>query len=189
MPETVSIQLEASLEDFSEQGLTISYELKNGRATPVYVFNLLYETDPRGERTLNPELGYCYEDEGTIRVGKFLVPIPPGIKAESPAIPYLDPLPPEASLKSKIRLALPLRRFHPYYPVLEEGDTAQTSRLKLTIGLLDPSRAGPKDALISPARGAGEGHFVCDYGLGIQYQELCQKVLQAELLRYYVEKK
>jgi hypothetical protein len=31
--------------------------------------------------------------------------------------------------------------------------------------------------LIEPAKGAGAGHFQCDYGLGLRYQEMLDRQL------------
>jgi hypothetical protein len=179
-----NLLLTAAVDSISAGELLVSYKVENRRPGTVYVFNLLYETDRSGNRTPNPELAYTFADQAGFRVGKFLVEIPAEMDVESAEIPYLDPLAPGKSLTGAVRVPLPARRFHPYYPIAGEGAVQDAARVILSIGVLDPSRGGPREAVIEPARGTGEGHFNCDYGLGLKYQELLEAPLAAPGFRY-----
>jgi hypothetical protein len=168
-----SVTFEAKLDANLKDSVVISYVVRNLRAGKIYVFNVLYHTDVRGNRTLDPELAYVVPSGNqTIVVGKLLIPIPAGMKAESPEMPYLDPLEAGQALAGKISLRLPLHPLHPYYPPTETELNLSANKLLVQIGFLDPSRAAAKEALIEPAKGAGAGHFQCDYGLGLKYQEI-----------------
>lgn len=167
-----TVTFEAKLDANLKDSVVISYVVRNLRASKIYVFNVLYHTDVQGNRTLDPELAYVVPSGNqTIGVGKFLIPIPPGMKAESPEMPYLDPVEAGQALAGKISLRLPLHRFHPYYQASETELNLAANKLLVQIGFLDATRAAPKEALIEPALGAGAGHFQCDYGLGLKYQE------------------
>ena len=163
---TLDVKLDANLKD----SVAISYVVHNLRAGKIYVFNVLYHNDVQGNRTLDPELAYVIPSGNhTILVGKLLIPIPPGMKVESPEMPYLDPVEAGQALAGKISLHLPLHPFHPYHAVTDAE--LDPSKLVVQIGFIDAARAAPMEALIEPAKGAGAGHFQCDYGLGLRYQE------------------
>jgi hypothetical protein len=152
--------------------------VRNLRAGKIYVFNVLYHTDVQGNRTLDPELAYVVASANhAIVVGKFLVPIPPEMRVYVPKMPYLDPVEAGQALAGKISLRLPLHAFHPYHPPAETELNLAGNKLLLQIGFIDPTRAAPKEALIEPAQGAGAGHFQCDYGLGLKYQEMLKQEL------------
>jgi len=178
MPDKATVTVEAKLDAHQKDSVQISYVVRNLRAGKIYVFNVLYHTDVRGNRTPDPELAYVVPAANqTIVAGKFQIPIPAGMKAESPEIPYLDPVEAGQALAGKISLRLPLHAFHPYLPPAETELNLIANKLLLQIGFLDPTRAAPREALIEPAQGAGAGHFQCDYGLGLKYQEMLTQEL------------
>ena len=178
MPGKATVTLEAKLDSNLKDSVVISYVVRNLRAGKIYVFNVLYHTDVQGNRTVDPELAYVVPSANqTIVVGKFLIPIPAGMKAESPEMPYLDPLEAGQALAGKISLRLPLHAFHPYYPPAETELHLVANKLPVQIGFIDATRAARKEALIEPAKGAGAGHFQCDYGLGLKYQEMLTRDL------------
>jgi len=173
MPAKATVTIEAKLEASSKDSLAISYLVRNLRPAKIYVFNVLFHADVQGNRKLDPELAYVIpKSDYAVTVGKFLSPIPAGMKVESAEIPYLDPVEPTQALAGKLTLRLPLHPFQPYRPPNDAQLHLAANKLLVQIGFLDSSRAAPKDALIEPAAGAGAGHFLCDYGLGLQYQEL-----------------
>lgn len=55
----------------------------------------------------------------------------------------------------------------------------------LSIEVVDPSRGGPREAVIEPARGTGEGRFNRGYGLGLRYQELLEAPLATPGFSFY----
>lgn len=185
MPGKAAVTLEAKLDARQKDLVEISYAVRNLRAGKIYVFNVLYHTDVKGNRTPDPGLAYVVPSANqTILVGKFQIPIPAGMKAESPEIPYLDPVEAGQALAGKISLRWPLHPFHPYYPPAETELNLAGNRLLVQIGFIDPTRAAPKEALIEPAQGAGAGHFQCDYGLGLKYQEmLTQELMMPQVAR------
>lgn len=171
-----TVTLEVKLETASNDLVEISYTVHNLRSGKIYVFNTLFHTDERGNRTPDPELAWVVASANhNITVGKFLIPIPPGMKVESVDMPYLDPVGPGQVLAGKISLRWPLHTFDPYHPDSETKLELAGAKLLVQIGFIDPSRGAPKEALIQPAKGAGAGHFQCDYGLGVKYQEILQQ--------------
>jgi hypothetical protein len=185
VPGSATVTLEARLEAVSKDSVAISYGVRNLRPGRIYVFNTLFHTDDRGNRTPDPGLAYVISSgHSAITVGKFLIPIPQGMKAESAEMPYLDPLEAGQVLAGKISLQLPLHAFSPYYANETELSLAGGTLL-LQIGFVDPARAAAGEALIEPAKGAGAGHFDCDYGLGLRYQETLQQeiALTAQVTR------
>ena len=180
-----TVILEAKLDANLKDSVAISYIVHNLRATKIYVFSVLFHADAHGNRSLDPELAYVIPSGNhIITVGKFLSPIPPGMKVESAEIPYLDPVEAGQALAGKITLRLPLHPFHPYRGLAETELNIHAGKLTLQIGFLDPTHAAPKEALIEPALGAGAGHFQCDYGLGLKYQEiLTQEIAVPQVTR------
>ena len=173
-----TVILEAKLDANLKESVAISYIVHNLRAVKIYVFNVLFQTDAHGNRSLDPELAYVVPTGNhSITVGKFLSPIPAGMKVESAEIPYLDPVEAGQALAGKIMVRLPLHPFQPYRGLAETELNIHTSKLTVQIGFLDASRGAPKEALIEPALGAGAGHFQCDYGLGLKYQEMLTQEL------------
>jgi hypothetical protein len=175
MSDKTTVTLEAKIATQLQDLIVITYSVKNSRPNRIYLFNMLYHADVQGNRTPDPELAYVLPGEEAITVGKFLVPIPAGMKAESPEMPYLDAVEPGQTLAGKISLKRPLRSFHPYYTSNDTDPPLEAKKLLVQFGILDPARAAPKDALIEPAKGAGLGHFQCDYGLGLKYQEILKQ--------------
>lgn len=174
------VTLEAKVDTITKDSVAISYVVHNLRSAKIYVFNVLFHTDVQGNRTLDPELAYVVPSPNqAVVVGKFLSPIPPGKKVESAEIPYLDPIEPNQALAGKIALRLPLHFLQPYHPPRETEPHLAANKLVVQIGFLDSSRAAAKEALIQPALGAGAGHFECDYGLGLKYQELLTQEIAA----------
>ena len=173
MPAKATVTLEAKLDAYSKESLAISYVVHNLRSSKVYVFSVLFKTDVHGNRSLDPERAYVLPPaDHTITVGKYLSPIPAGMKVESAEIPYLDPVEPSQAQPGKILVRLPLHPLQPYHPPSETELHLAGHKLVVQIGFIDSSRAAPNEALIQPALGAGAGHFECDYGLGLKYQEL-----------------
>ncbi len=161
----------------TDDAITVTYTVRNQRRTPVYVFNLLYHTSRDGTRATDPSLAYVFEEQGVLTAGKFLQPIPAGRKVESTEIPYLDRLEPGAAIEGHIRITRPIKAFDAYLVPDEMVIGKDARQIQIRIGFLDSSPRGAQDALIEPASGVGAGHFICDYGLGLQSQELLEKVV------------
>lgn len=173
MPGKPAVTLEAKLDANLKDALVISYVVHNPRVGKIYVFNTLYHTDVQGNRTLDPELAYVVPSENhAVMFGKYLIPIPDGMAVETAEMPYLDPVEAGQALAGKVALRLPLHSFHPYHSDTQTELNLTSNKIVLQIGFLDPARAAPKELLIEPAKGVGTGHFQCDYGLGLNYQEL-----------------
>ena len=171
-----TVTLTYTVKRLEKDSVSMDYAVRNGRDHRIYVFNLLYHTDRYGNRTPDPELAYIHpEAGGPALIGKYLIPIPPGMKVESPEMPYLDALQAGQSLSGKIRLEYPLRVVDPYIPPAEHEKRLDAGKVRLRIGFLDPAKAQKGEALIEAAKGAGAGHFQCDYGLGLLYQEIVEQ--------------
>jgi hypothetical protein len=182
------VSLKCDLKSREQASAVIAYTVSNKRDHRIYVFHLLYHTDAQGNRTPDPELAYVhYLNKTTALVGKYLIGIPPGRKVESPEMPYLDPLAPGQTLSGTIRLNLPLRLVDPYLVAPENDEGIVPTNLRVRISFLDPSKAQPLEAVIEAAKGVGSGHFQCDYGLGLMYQETLEQ--EIDLSKPFSDKK
>jgi hypothetical protein len=167
------IRLEASIVSQTAAEIAISYALENRTPRTVYVCDLLFRTNASGDRSYDAELAYAYpQSSGRLLIGKLLVPIPPGKKAEAPEIPLWRALAPSQERSGRVRVSLPVAPFHPYLAPRRQMPLQMSQGFDLAVGVLDPSRAKPGEALLSPGRAPDPELFVCDYGLGLAYQEI-----------------
>ncbi len=180
------VKFEAKIINISKEAVVISYTISNLGQEHIYVFNMLYSTDLQGNRTLVPELAYSYlNTDRNYIVGKFLVKIPSGIKVEYPEIPYLDPIQPNRFISGQIKLKLPMSTLLPYHKFKDSGSVLPIKKIKVQIGFIKSERYSEDEAVISPAHGVGEGHYICDYGLGLRYQEYLEHTLIAKGLSFF----
>lgn len=178
MPDNNGVVFETKVEAWSKESAVVSYSVRNRRPNSIYAFNLLFHTDVQGNRTLDPQLAYVVpRADGGVVVGKFLIPIPAGMKVENVEMPYLDEILSDRTLAGRISLQFPLRPFDPFHDG-SQITVNSNHKLLIQIGFLDSRRAARNEALIQPAHGTGAGHFLCDYGLGVRYQEFLQEEIE-----------
>jgi hypothetical protein len=171
--------LTAKIESAADDVLCIDYRFTNDRIAELFVFNLLYRTSRDGSLTTDPQLAYVWPgDAQTTIIGKFLAPIPGGMKVEAPEIPFLQRVAPGGELSGMIAIRVPLARHRAYLPTAISRDpTGRVARLMIRIGFLDPKRFQANDAMVEPASDEPPGTFICDYGLGLARQEIAESVI------------
>jgi hypothetical protein len=163
--------LTASITSITIATVTITYQFTNDRSTVLYVFDGLTRTYQSSEQIIDHSLAYVIDRNGKIYVGKFIVPIPKGLKVEAPEIPYLTMLAPGATLQGNIDLNLPIRMNHPYLDLEDTEQLTIIQNIVIQIGFIDSASISADEAVIEPALGIRKRLFRCDYGYGIEYQE------------------
>ena len=129
-----------------------SYTIQNAGAARVLVFDRLYQTDPTGFRTVDPDLVFRWlENDGLYRIAKMVPAIPKGQKFEVPEVPYARILEPGAAIDGRVLVPVPLDQSLPYDVVAGPLDTKQISGIVLTIGF-----AVMDDELEATAIGTGD---------------------------------
>lgn len=165
----------ASIISISTLAATVEYRVFNDSSFTIYVFDRLYAAPVRGVRAVDPALAYVTTEGDQIIVGKFLLPVPRGLKVETPDIPYLAAVGPGDTLVGKIVLPLPLKIWNPYV----ERDAASLNlygsarEIVIRLGYIDGS-VMTKDR---PVVYQSPGGVICDYGYGIEFQQMLDKTL------------
>jgi hypothetical protein len=171
--------LRATISKINVDSIEIDYTLTNDRRQAIYVFDVLYRTDRSGNRIIDHSLAYVMLDnEGGVVIGKFLAEIPRGMKVESPEIPYLVKLAPGQTVHRRIRIPLPAETYDPYSDQAVAINVAQIQRAQLRIGIIDSLAFADDEAVIDPADEVRRGLFICDYGLGLRYQEIWEIAIE-----------
>ena len=115
----------------------------------------------------------------TVLIGKYMMPVPPGMKAEAPEIPW--PRRPRSGERPRntIVAPVPLRPHRAYAndPYQAPPPVRGIEHVRLRLGFLDKARFPPGVPVVEPARYGPPGAFLCDYGFGLQVQELTEVTL------------
>ncbi|MCI5162396.1 MAG: hypothetical protein D3917_10360 [Candidatus Electrothrix sp. AX5] len=155
----------------------------------IYVFNKIVNYNSQGNVIIDSLSGYAFPShkKGDIIIGKFLVSIPAGVKVESPDIPYLCELKSGEIIKSSLRLKVPLLIDHPYF--FDKSNRDNKEKVKVIffhIGIIDHAKIGEDEAVVEIAEEAGKDYFICDYGFGIEYQELLEEIVNVESKEIFI---
>ena len=112
-----AVKVQISVVEATSDRLGVQYTVVNTAGHKIYLFNRLFITDMKGQRTLDPNRVYAEINGTTLHLAKQLVEIPPGMLVEYPVVPYLNRLDPGESFKETLTLALPIRENQPYMSV------------------------------------------------------------------------
>jgi hypothetical protein len=155
--------------------LVIDYTLTNTRAGPLFAYDLLLKIAPSGVSAPGPTLAYAMlAGQAQVTAGKFLVPIPRGMRVEAPEMPLLTRLEPGATHAGQAILALPLLRSLAYAEPGHDLPPRPIQRLRFVVGYVDMARVPGREAAFGPMPEPFKGFFRLDYGNGIELQEFVE---------------
>jgi len=96
--------------------LVLDYKFRNTRQQPVYLFNVLWDSDPKGKPAPAPSPVYvCLLPDGVLHLAKKIPKLPPNRKVELRVIPYATKVEPGREFSESLQLALPLAEYNPYF--------------------------------------------------------------------------
>jgi hypothetical protein len=120
-------KLDVSVEN-TGASLIIDYKVKNVTATPIYLFNVLYEWDNSGTPIVVPNTVYtCMRKDGTLHLAEIILPLPSQKMVEVRRIPYATKVGANEEFRRKIEIKIPVEEYNPYFP--KKPDSQIESRL------------------------------------------------------------
>lgn len=132
------LRLEMALEP-GEGYLSATYALANDGPVPLVVFDRLFATDPRGARTVDPDLCWRWVDpDGQYVMAKLIPAVPRGMRVESPELPYARALPAGEMLRGRAVVPLPLDQRLPYGQPAPVPAAAEVAGVSLRLGYAVP---------------------------------------------------
>ncbi|MFH1612574.1 MAG: hypothetical protein ABIB46_02395 [bacterium] len=172
MNEKLNVFLFANIEKKGNE-LKIEYTLSNRLDCEIFIFNQLFQTDMKGNQTLDPNICYTILDDETICISKQLMKIPEELKAEAPEIPYLTRISPMEIFKESINLTLPLHINTPYIESYFKHKKITKEKIKFIIGYIIPSES--EIIRIKEAKIKNETVFLMkSYGIGVMHQKFVE---------------
>jgi hypothetical protein len=161
-----AVKVQASVFEVGTDGLGVQYVVTNTAGHEVYLFNRLFVTDIKGQRTLDPNRAYAEVRGTTLHLAKQLVEIPPGMLVEFPVVPYLTRLDPGESLEEKMEFELPIREDQPYMTVPFGANEREVTceELVFTIGYF----VAREEGWVREVTVGDETALSTDYGYAIQ---------------------
>jgi hypothetical protein len=155
--------------------LVIDYQLTNTRAGALFAYDQLLRIAPSGVSAPGPTLAYAMlAGQAQVTAGKFLVPIPRGMRVEAPEMPLLSRVEPGATHTGQAVMALPLMRSLAYAEPGHALPPRPIQRLRFVIGYVDMARVPGRDAAFLAMPEPFKGLFRLDYGNGIELQEFVE---------------
>lgn len=115
--------LEVSLNQ-QNKVLTLEYKVKNTTGKTIYLFNVLYEWDAKGQPIPAPQGVYAsLNEENVLHLAKEIPPVPSIKSVEVRRIPYVTKLEAGAEYKEKVDLKIPIEEYNPYFPKQPDSAT------------------------------------------------------------------
>jgi hypothetical protein len=174
------VRLEVALQQEPHR-LVVEYGLTNTRAAAVLAFDVLQRIAPGGVAVPGPALAYVMAaGHGTATVGKYLMPIPPGKRVATPAIPLLSRIEPGATHQGRAVLALPLIRSGAFAEPARAVPPRPIAQLRFVVGFLDTARMPGGEAAFTPALAPCDMLHRVSYATGIDLQEFAEAPLQLD---------
>ncbi len=104
--------------DLKPTSLSIQYNVTNTRSHPIYLFNVLWELDPKGKYKLADPSGYiCLSPSGELHVAELILPLPRDRTVYLRNVPFVTKVEPKQTFTGKVQLPLPVSEYNPYFPV------------------------------------------------------------------------
>lgn len=117
---TAGISFEVAARVQGEQ-LQVDYRLKNDRQQSVFLFNVLWDTNSRGDIVAAPSPVYVsLPQEGILHLSQQIPPLPKGKRVERRIVPFATKVAPGETASKIYTLGLPLQEYNPYFPT-EDG--------------------------------------------------------------------
>ena len=179
------LQISATLGSVSASRLAFRVRAKNVWTRDIYLFNRLCSDEASGERRIDPARVSVLVEGEPLRLSKQLFEVPDAIDVESPEVPLVSRLAPEAVLEEEIALALPARESHPYLRSSASSSAAAPAsashaqkriceRLVFTLGYF----VAKDSRWVREVTVGGEKALATDYGLAIQTNQSVSVTLE-----------
>jgi hypothetical protein len=94
--------------------LILACRVRNPADTDWGLFARIKETFPDGSLKLSPDTAYVDLADGVLRVGKYILPVPEGLRVAERHAPLAVRVPAGAEWAEEIRLPIPVRVCQPY---------------------------------------------------------------------------
>ncbi len=117
--------------------LDVEYSVRNMTGSPIYLFNVLLDTDEI--ETLSPNKFYsCLRDDGTAVLAKAIPKLPAIASVEVRDIPYTTRVDAGKEYVQKVEVPLPLEEYSPYFQKDHESRTEERAaeRIFLIVQLI-----------------------------------------------------
>lgn len=179
-------ELNVSIAQDGDARLSIHYTLKNTIGYNIYVFTPILTYDQQKKKRL-PDPGRIYvswpEDAkgATVRVSKQLWPIPELLEVYAPEVPQLTRLVPGDVLEEDLSIEVPIKIDYPYMSVFSKKKRASLPVqmfVKSIVFVIGYISGAPKELRLEPTTA---GTFTIPYGMGITYQKLVERKLDARV--------
>ena len=109
-----------------EQTLFLEYKVKNNLEKPIYLFNVLWDFNLKGDYIPAPSPVYsCLRSDGTLHLAKQILPLPKDRTVELRIIPFAQKVEAGHELSEKISLPIPIAEYNPYYPLEPDSKTVE----------------------------------------------------------------
>jgi len=115
----MSVTLKASFQITADKGLAIQARIENAGSDDILVLDRLWRLDRANQRTLDPELAYRFERDGSLRVLFGAAPLPRLKTVTYRNVPMATRVPAGKALEREISLAGPLREYSVYFPEID----------------------------------------------------------------------
>ncbi|HEX6730147.1 MAG TPA: hypothetical protein VF074_09060 [Pyrinomonadaceae bacterium] len=115
------LQLEVNL-TVEEGQLLLVYKLKNTRSKPIYLFNILWDWDKKGDYVAAKAPVYsCLRQDGLFHLAKQILPLPRRRVVEARRIPFATKVDAGGEFSEKLQLPLPVEEYNPYFPAVDKS--------------------------------------------------------------------
>ena len=183
-PAAVLLSLRSLHADTSS--LLFQYEVENRTEAPIYIFSLLYKTDPSGTVLADANLVYSFfAEDRVLDFRKALLEVPPWAFVEAPEEPYLTKIDKGGSFQEIIRVPLPARCFDPYeenYPPGRQSELIQAKGWRFSLGYI-AKLAHPEK--VEKEIIAGKEYFIVPYAEGMANQFLLKSNVTQDQLAVF----
>ena len=177
--QAANVSLNVRTLEMNPTNLLFQYEVCNQTQAPIYIFSLLYNTEPSGEVHLDENLVYSFlQNDDTIEMTKSMLEVPPWAVVEAPEEPFLFRVDEGTKYKETISVSIPVRCHDPYddnYPAGYQASVVPVKGWRFSVGVVTDD---PQHHVIKKATVNGRDVFRVGYSDGI----VRQKVLRSELL-------
>jgi hypothetical protein len=115
--------LEVSLNQ-QDKVLSLEYKVKNTTGKTIYLFNVLYEWDDKGEPIPAPQGVYAsLNEDSLLHLAKEILPVPSIKSVEVRIIPYVTKVEAGAEYREKVDLKIPIEEYNTYFPKQADSKT------------------------------------------------------------------
>ena len=165
--------LSATISAITAVSLVLSYQIVNNEAQTVYIADNVPKIASDGGHIFSATNAYVMLAENKrLILSKEVIAIPPGIKAERPAMPYFRALQPGETVIGHIEVQLPARAEHPYISFNYADRPIDIAEISIRIGYLRSANFQSREVVVYPKRINDSPFFAADYGNVLKHQRI-----------------